>query len=99
MKENQPPFQKKEYEVGPDFSDFPHVFLHILSGDVAVFAGVAIQFDREDKTQKECRSCFLSNTFTCLFSTNTDLKVRKGNVLAAKTSTGFPQTWSLMGIV
>ena len=51
LKQNQPPFQEKEYEVEPDF---PHGFLHILF-DVAVFAGVAMQFDREDKTQKECR--------------------------------------------
>ena len=29
LKQNQCPFQEKEYEVGPEFS---HVFLHILSG-------------------------------------------------------------------
>lgn len=61
---------------------------------MAVFAGVAMQFDPEDKTQKECRlvktNLFSIQHIYMSFSKSTDLKVGKGKILAAKTSTGFP---------
>lgn len=71
-------------------------FLHVLSGDVAVFGDLAMQIDREDKTQKECRllkaNVFpIQHMYTFFCSTNiVALKVGKRKILAAETSTGFP---------